>query len=78
MLRTIAIAGLFPLLLMATPAGAVTKEEKMETCKVGAEAQNLTGAKRDAFVKRCMAQGNYEPAARKKAATQAKPKPKAQ
>jgi hypothetical protein len=39
----------------------------METCKVGAESQNLTGAKRDAFVKRCMAAGNYEPAARKDA-----------
>ena len=55
------------LLLLATPASAATKQEKMETCKVGAESQNLTGAKRDAFIKRCMAAGNYEPAARKNA-----------
>ncbi|MGE5770622.1 MAG: PsiF family protein [Hyphomicrobiales bacterium] len=40
----------------------------METCKVGAESQQLQGAKRSAFIKKCMAQGNYEPAARKNAA----------
>jgi len=55
------------LLLLATPASAATKQEKMETCKVGAESQQLTGAKHAAFMKRCMAAGNYEPAARKDA-----------
>jgi hypothetical protein len=34
---------------------------------VGAESQQLQGAKRDAFIKKCMAGGNYEPAARKNA-----------
>jgi len=74
--------GLFalPLLLLASPASAVTANEKMETCKVGADAQNLEGAKRNAFIKKCMAKGNYEPAARKdakkKAATMKKPAPK--
>lgn len=66
MLRTLAIA-LIPVLLAATPSAAVTSQEKMETCKVGAESQQLQGAKRSAFIKKCMAQGNYEPAARKNA-----------
>jgi hypothetical protein len=47
----------------------------METCKVGAESQQLQGTKRDAFIKKCMAGGNYEPAARKNAAKQTAPKP---
>jgi hypothetical protein len=47
----------------------------METCKVGAESQQLQGAKRDAFIKKCMAGGNYEPPARKNAAKQTAPKP---
>ena len=54
-------------LLAAVPALAVTSQEKMETCKVGAESQQFEGAKRSAFIKKCMAQGNYEPAARKNA-----------
>jgi len=75
MLRTLALAvALLPVALAATPASAVTSEEKMETCKVGAESQQLQGAKRDAFIKKCMAGGNYEPPARKNA----KPAPKPQ
>ncbi len=66
MLRNTAIA-LISVMLVATPAAAVTSQEKMETCKVGAESQQLDGAKRDAFIKKCMAGGNYEPAARKNA-----------
>ena len=70
------------LLLLANPASAVTSSEKMETCKVGAQSQNLEGAKSAAFIKRCMAKGNYEPAARKEAKKKAaamkkKPAPKA-
>ena len=80
MLRKLALAAL-PLLLIATQASAITNEEKMETCKVGAESQNLTGAKQTAFIKRCMAKGNYEPAARKaamkKTTVKKKPAPKA-
>ena len=67
MLRTFAIA-IIPVLLAATPSAAVTSQEKMETCKVGAESQQLQGAKRSAFIKKCMARGNYEPPARKNAA----------
>ena len=66
-MRLLALTALIPLLALATPANAATKEQKMETCKVGAESDNLTGAKRDAFIKKCMAAGNYEPAARKEA-----------
>jgi hypothetical protein len=71
--RFLAIA-FVPVMLVATPAGAVTSQEKMETCKVGAESQQLQGAKRDAFIKKCMAGGNYEPPARKNA-KQTAPKP---
>jgi hypothetical protein len=73
MLRIMAIA-FIPVLLIATPAAAITSQEKMETCRFGAESQNLLGAKRDAFIKKCMAKGNYEPPARK-GAKQAPPKP---
>jgi psiF repeat len=73
MLRILAIV-FVPVVLVATPAAAVTSQEKMETCKVGAESQQMQGAKRDAFIKKCMAGGNYEPPARKKAVKQA-PKP---
>lgn len=64
LLRGLALIGL-PLLVLSTPAFAVTAKDKMETCKFGAQAENLTGAKATAFVKRCMAGGNYEPAARR-------------
>ena len=74
MLRHLTIA-FIPVMLVATPAAAVTSQEKMETCKVGAESQQLQGAKRDAFIKKCMAGGNYETAARKNAAKQTAPKP---
>jgi len=73
MLRILAIA-LVSLLLAAESAWAVTSQEKMETCKIGAESQQLQGPKRIAFIKKCMASGNYEPAARKNA-KQTAPKP---
>jgi hypothetical protein len=66
MLRTLGLFAL-PLVLLATPASAITTNEKMETCKVGAQSQNLDGAKATAFIKKCMAKGNYEPAARRAA-----------
>ena len=43
-----------PLLLLASPASALTKAQKMETCKFGADDQKLVGAKRNAFISRCM------------------------
>ena len=65
MLRYIGLLGL-PLLL-ASPASAITYKQKMETCKFGADDQKLEGAKRNAFIKKCMGKGNYEPTARKDA-----------
>jgi hypothetical protein len=51
---TAAIFALLPVLLLASPASALTKEQKAETCKYGADDQKLTGAKRTAFMTRCM------------------------
>ena len=66
-MRVLALTAFLPLLLIAAPASAATKEQKMETCKVGADADNLSGKARDAFMKKCMGAGNYEPAARRDA-----------
>jgi len=76
MLRTIAVIGLLPLLLLASPASALTKAQKMGTCKFGADDQKLEGAKRNAFIKKCMAQGNFEPPGRKVVKKPAPKKPK--
>ena len=73
-MRSLALTALLPLLLVASPASAATKEQKMETCKVGAEADNLQGKAREAFMKKSMAGGNYEPAARRDAMKKVKPK----
>jgi hypothetical protein len=64
MLRYLGLIGL-PLLLLAGPASAATYKQKMDTCKFGADNEHLTGAKRNAFIKKCMGKGDYEPAARK-------------
>ena len=66
MLKYVGLLGL-PLLLLATPASAISYKQKMETCKFGADDQKLAGTKRNAFIKKCMGKGNYEPAARKDA-----------
>ena len=71
MLRYIGLVGL-PLLLLATPASAVSYKEKLATCKIGAASQKLTGKKRSAFIHRCMGKGDYEPQARKDAMKKAK------
>jgi hypothetical protein len=55
MTRTLALTSLLPLLLLATPASAISKEQKMETCKFGADDQKLDGAKRKTFMSNCMA-----------------------
>jgi hypothetical protein len=54
MQRLMAAAGLAAYLL-ATPAVAATNEQKMETCKFGADDQKLEGAKRKAYMAKCMA-----------------------
>jgi hypothetical protein len=58
MLRTLGVLSLLPLLLLAGPAGAATKEQKMEICKFGADDQKLAGAKRKRFIANCMANRN--------------------
>ena len=75
-MRIPALTAFLPLLLIAAPASAATKAQKMETCKVGADADNLEGKARDAFMTKCMGAGNYEPAARREAMKKGKPKPK--
>lgn len=72
MLRYIGLLCLPLLLLQASPAAAVSYKQKMETCKFGASDQKLTGAKRNAFIKKCMGKSNYQPAARKDAMKKAK------
>jgi hypothetical protein len=77
MLRTLSVISLLPLLLLATPAAALTKAQKMETCKFGADDQKLVGAKRKAFIAKCMSDKNdkrgpaAKPAAKKPAAAPA-------
>ncbi len=76
MLRTLGVMSLLPLLLLASPASALTAAEKAETCKFGADDQKLTGAKCKTFLARCMANGNDKlgPAgAAKKPAPKTKP-----
>jgi hypothetical protein len=48
-------AGIAATLSLAAPALAVTPKEKQATCEFGANDQKLTGAKRKAFITRCMA-----------------------
>ena len=48
-------APLAAVLLLNTPALAVTAKEKMETCKFGAADQKLTGKAQQDFIKKCMA-----------------------
>jgi len=57
MRRTIGLVG-FSLLLLASPASALTSKQKMETCKFGADDQKLKGAKRNAFITKCMSNKN--------------------
>jgi hypothetical protein len=54
MARLIAAAGLAAFIVFPPAAFAVTAKEKQETCKFGAEDQKLEGAKRNAFMAKCM------------------------
>ena len=64
MLRTIASSACCPYSCWRRPPPRSGQGQKMETCKFGADDQKLTGAKRNAFIKHCMAGGNYEPPGR--------------
>jgi len=52
--RWIAAAGLAASFLFVAPAFAATPNEKMETCKFGADDQKLAGAARKSFMTKCM------------------------
>ena len=54
MLRYAVIAGLLAVTLPSAPSLALDAKDKMETCKFGADQQKLKGAKRTAFLKKCM------------------------
>jgi psiF repeat len=64
MLQRVFIPGLFVAMLFSAPAFAITAKEKMETCKFGADDQKLSGAARNSFMSKCMANGDA-PAAKK-------------
>jgi hypothetical protein len=54
MMRLIIAAGLAASFLLSPSVFAATSKEKMETCTFGADDQKLTGAKRKAFLSKCM------------------------
>ena len=49
-----AVAGLAAPFLLVAPASAATPQQKMETCKFGADDQKLKGAARKSFMTKCM------------------------
>ena len=49
-----AVAGLAAPFLLVAPAVAATPQQKMETCKFGADDQKLKGAARKTFMTKCM------------------------
>ena len=53
----IAIAAAFAV-LPSTPSFAVSAQDKMATCKFGADDQKLDGPARAAFMKKCMSNKN--------------------
>ena len=61
-----ALIAIATMAIAASPAHAVTPAEKMETCKFGADADKLTGAKRKRFLSRCMANTDAPAKAAKK------------
>lgn len=65
-MRPIIIAGVLVMLASAVPALALTAQQKMETCKFGADDQKLTGKARQSFLSKCMA--NERPVSNKRAA----------
>jgi hypothetical protein len=57
MIRLAIAAGLLTAML-GSPSFAVTAQQKMATCKFGADNQKLAGAQRAKFIKDCMANRN--------------------
>jgi psiF repeat len=61
-LRPASLIGVLVFVFAGTPASAVTSQQKMETCKFGADDQKLEGAARKAFLSKCMANEKPSPA----------------
>jgi psiF repeat len=55
MYRYVFLAAALIALVPTDPCFAISAEEKMATCKFGADEQKLQGAARSAFMKKCMA-----------------------
>jgi len=55
MLRHASVAAMLAAILAASPSYAVSSKAKEETCKFGADAQQLKGPERAKFIKNCMA-----------------------
>jgi hypothetical protein len=53
-IRLIVAAGVAASFLLSPSAFAATSKQKMETCTFGADDQKLAGAKRKAFLSKCM------------------------
>ena len=64
-MRFVCALALVAVAMLATPTSALTPQEKMETCKFGADNQKLAGAKRKRFLARCMAETDGTPAKRR-------------
>jgi hypothetical protein len=62
MMRPVLASALSTAMVLNTPVFAITAQEKMATCKFGADDQKLAGAARKTFIARCMAD---EPASSK-------------
>jgi hypothetical protein len=58
MMRIAIVAALLAVGLPAAPSFAQTKDAKMETCRFGADSQNLQGVERKKFIDRCMSDKN--------------------
>jgi len=54
MLRLMVAAGLAASFVLSPAAFAATTEQKMETCKFGADDKKLAGAARKSFMAKCM------------------------
>ena len=54
MLKSIAAAAVAASFLFSATSFAATSQQKMETCKFGADDQKLKGAARKSFMTKCM------------------------
>ena len=55
MIRFAVASALASAVLFAAPVKAATSQEKLETCKFGADEKKLTGAARKSYMARCTA-----------------------